>query len=366
MSAIRSSLTNRFIASTLTATSLLLGASDARAGGAPDISVNKVEGPTTGAAGENTIVTTKCSNPGGYYNGVLYVDIYLSLDSTITEADLLVDSDDFNNFATQMNPKSIFKLPANLPTGTYYWGSIVHIPGGSEVNLANNVKAGGLVEIDGIDPPTSDICLDDTSSIDVSFSVGQQFPSPITRAVQNCGESGSTLNWSLTGTAPAWISASTSSGSVEPGTPQTTSIQLNPNGLTPNLYTTTLRFENDEDPTDYELVSVAFVVGTVDFIPGDKLSGVTTAGQPSHTRTFLGGQGMKLKLSTKKLGKKLKLFVTVKDAQGNTIGAVSMKKSGKKKKATMTLPKDGIYTMIIETLGGTGNYTLKTKGKGGS
>lgn len=359
MSALSTTLSTRLLPAALATAALLCSASAAHAG-VPDIEVYDVDGPATAQAGNNVVVDLKCRNHGTYWAGRLYVGIYLSADSTITEEDLRVDYDDYNWSQSQPNPKAIFRLPNNVPSGTYYWGAIAKKLAG-EVHLANNAKAGNQVVVDGVNPPASDLCLDDDDDITVVYTLGTSQPAPIQRTIMNCGDAGSTLSWSLSGNEPAWISTSLSSGNVLQGAQQAISIQLHPSGLIPGLYQTTLIFSNSQNVADTEHVDIHFLVGDVDFRPGDKVSGTTTAGEPYHARTFMGQAGMKLKLSMKKLDKKLKMRVTVLDDQGNQVHSKLLKKKGKKKKTSMTLPEDGLYTLICETVGGTGKYQIKTK-----
>jgi hypothetical protein len=109
--------------------------------------------------------------------------------------------------------------------------------------------------------PQADLWVDPTS-IALSVVVGAPSPSAVMRTVKNVGDHGSVLSWSvMESPSSSWVYEIPSSGTVVEGAlGQNCQFSFATTNLSEGQHSTTLRFKNDNDPSDYVDIPVTIDV----------------------------------------------------------------------------------------------------------
>lgn len=172
-----------------------------------------------------------------------------------------------------------FPLGGNLPSGASKNVRVVFNPAGlvageytTELrfsNLDNAVDVENVAVKLTVIEPTPDLCLDSTAPIAINYTLGGAPPAPAARIIDNCGHPLSLLPYVVVATPNVdWLIAAPSVGTIPgvgPGDTQQVSINfVAPNLTAAGMYTTTLRFLNVNDPSDFEDVPVTVNVDMPD------------------------------------------------------------------------------------------------------
>jgi CARDB len=107
-----------------------------------------VAGPAKAKAGTQVFVASNVVNGGGGYIPQFTYEVRLSKNTTITQSDPLVESFTTSELGAHVD---FVTIPANLPSGDYYWGLRVLSVSG-ESSTSDNRVAGGAIKITKGDP----------------------------------------------------------------------------------------------------------------------------------------------------------------------------------------------------------------------
>lgn len=239
------------------------------------------------------------------------------------------------------------------------------------LRFQNLTDAGQFLEVpvalEVIDP-ISDLCLDeDQTDITAVYEIGGPMPGDVTVLVKNCGHDLSTLTFGVLASPPAgWLTITPTSGVLPPPTKSTTiTLAFDPTGLVDGTYTTELRLQNLDDPLDFELLRVDFVVGNILFRPGDRIVGGFHEFDAAYELEFDAVQGMKIPIKMKSAEGEppAAAQVSVIDPDGAVVVSKKLSYSeGKAAKTTLKMKANGRHRLRIEPFKNRfGNFILNTK-----
>ncbi len=334
-----------------------LGASSSAFAGVPDLGPTSVVGPGTSYTSAPTIVTVNVANFGDPLIGNYTLEIVLSTDSVVDGSDLVVGSLSTSTLGYVGVPLTV---PANAPTGLLYWGARISGASG-ELALANNAAIGTQGYVQALD-----LSLDDASPI--QFFVR---PSDVTSlqaevVVNNLGTPDSVLVFSVDPQQPApWLEiAPPSSFAVAGQTGQPIDLIAHYEGLVPGSYSTTLRFQNFFNTSDFVDLPVTLTVGDPKFVPGDRLLGQVASIGDKDDMKFDGIKGMLLKIKFGVKAGDLAPQVQVIDPNGQVETTLNFSNKQKLKKVAK-LKTSGEYTLRVLSKDGTttGGWFAKTDRK---
>jgi Tol biopolymer transport system component len=128
-------------------------------------------------------------------------------------------------------------------------------------NLANPVNQ-VLVPVQlTVSEPTANLCLDSALPILGTFTQGGAQPSSVVRTVTNCGDSLSTLDFTVVSVPPVpWLLVHDPIGSLGAGGSKAFTFQFKTTGLAAGDYETKVHFVNVADPTDLVIVDARLTI----------------------------------------------------------------------------------------------------------
>ncbi len=323
-----------------------------------DIEATQIAGPANIHIGGMHPVNIQVKNVGTMPIFENYTaEVVLSDDLAIDATDPIVGMVTSNIEGFQ---QIITEIPLSLPGKPYVWGLRI-LQSNGELNLSNNFVLGQKVNVFLLD-----IELDDDSPITAFVRAEEDLLEPISVRVNNVGTPGSIVVFnvaSLDPVPPPWLMIEPPSSFAIGGLPGN-DILLNFDHtlVPPGDYTTTLRFTNFQNVTDFEDLVVTLSVGNAAFVPGHKFQGQIVDSNDVDEIVFEGLEGQLLKLRVRTMSGNLAPQLSIIDPNDMVEHVLKFKKHvGSYILKNVKLKTSGEYTVRIEGQGGTkGAYMVKS------
>ncbi|MFH0945977.1 MAG: hypothetical protein V2A76_12320 [Planctomycetota bacterium] len=328
-------------------------------GAFPDLVVTEIAGPAEAYVGDMMLINLAIENWGTPL-GVGYeyqTDLVISTDQVLDGSDTVLDSFMIGQSNLGLQQRTL-PVPTSFSEGNYYLGLRIVDPVPGDVNPANNSKVSDLFQI-----VRTNLQLEDGSPLIAFVRTPEPAGPNVPVRVNNVGTDQSILLYTVTnlGAVP-WLSLDPTTGvSVSGADGSDINLQFNHAGLLPGDYFTTLRFQNDLIPSDFQDLSVQLTVGEAYFMPGQVFEGQITGPGDLDTITFDGIKGLVVTLRTKSLAGNIKPVLTVIDPDGIVEAVLQFKHSGTFVNKKVKLAKSGTYTVEVTGKGlSTGSYRVRT------
>jgi len=344
---------HKLVSAAVVTSTFLLTTSEAQ--GQVDLVAQLINGPGMAHVDQDILVTVSVGNDGDALRGDFTLELILSDDFTLGDADDVVVGSDTSSL---LGPRGVIaNVPVGVPDVQHFWALRV-LPVGGEVVTNNNEIFGSAVNV-----ISTDLVLDDPTPIDVFMNNGQGAVTPIPVIVSNGGTSGSILIFSVDEVTPEpWISVDPPSSFAIAGEPgNEISISIIPELLSPGVNNATLRFSNFQDPIDVHDLSVTVTVGAARVNPGDRVFGQISSAGETDEFVVTAVAGERLFFTSKIFAGNLKPVLTIIDPDGAVEKILKFKGASKK---GYKVKKSGEYRVVIAGKKTTlGVYSIKTKGK---
>lgn len=341
----------RLLAGTVFLGSVFASASATAA--APDLRATTVGGPGQVNADSKVLATIKIDNLGDALTGDYLAEVVLSQDLLVDAADPVVATITSDFIGSQ---SVLCTIPWGMADVPHIWGLRVTIAGDSDVT--NNWTLGPFVNVLFVD-----LALDDPAPISAAVHVGGPTLDAIPVTVSNAGTVGSIVVFAVEKLVPApWLTINAPNSFAVGGLPgNDVLLMVDHAGLTPGLYSTTLRFQDSYYPADFEDLEVTLTVGSAVFNPGDKIFGQIAGTGDQDRLEFDAVKGMKLVLRIRSSSGDLKPILSVVDPSGDVSDFIKLKHSKKTVKKVLKIKSSGRYALQIEGAPGTeGGYAIRS------
>ena len=328
----------------------------------PDLAVTDISGPAEAYAGDTTLLNFAFDN----FATPLGVGFTYNADLVIS-SDLILDGSDhvLGSFVVGQSNLGLHQMVVSIPSsfaeGNYYWGLRIvdTVPG--DLNPLNNLMVGDLFQV-----VRTNLSLEDGSPLTVFVRTPDPSSPTVPVRVNNVGTDQSIMIYSVQNLgAVSWLDLDPVSGvSVSGAEGSDINLQFNHVGLLPGDYFTTVRFQNDLIPSDFQDLPVQLTVGEAYFMPGQVFEGQITGPGDLDKITFDGIKGLVVTLRTKSLAGNIKPVLTVVDPDGIVEKVINFKRSGRFVSKKIKLAKSGTYSVEVTGKGlTTGSYRVKTDRK---